>query len=205
MSTAMCRDEMQPREAGLEVTERERNGMLSKILTALIVIVVVFAVVVATRPSEFRIERTATIAAPAPAVFAQVNDFHKWEAWSPYARRDPGMKKGFEGAPAGVGAVYTWSGNNEVGEGRTTIIESRPNELIRIRLDFMRPFAATNTAEFSFKPEGERTAVTWSLAGQHNFMGKAVGLFMNMDRMVGGDFETGLAQLKLVAETGPKP
>lgn len=179
--------------------------MLSKILTALIVIVVVFAVVVATRPSEFRIERTATIAAPAPAVFAQVNDFHKWEAWSPYAKRDPGMKKGFEGPPAGIGAVYTWSGNNEVGEGRTTIIESRPNELIRIRLDFMRPFAATNTAEFSFKPEGERTAVTWSLAGQHNFMGKAVGLFMNMDRMVGGDFETGLAQLKLVAETGPKP
>ncbi|HSE04267.1 MAG TPA: SRPBCC family protein [Methylomirabilota bacterium] len=178
--------------------------MLSKILIALIVIVVVFAVVVATRPAEFRIERTATIAAPAPAVFAQVNDLHKWEAWSPYARRDPGMKKGFEGAPAGVGAIYTWSGNNEVGEGCTTIIESRPDELIRIRLDFVRPFAATNTAEFTFRPEGDRTAVTWSLAGRHDFMGKAVGLFMNMDRMVGGDFEAGLAQLRSVAEAAPK-
>jgi hypothetical protein len=179
--------------------------MLLKILIGLVVIVVALAMVVATRPSEFRVERTATVAAPAPVVFAQVNDFHKWEAWSPYAKRDPEMKKSFEGEPAGVGAVYAWSGNREVGEGRTTIVESRPNELIRVKLEFVRPFAATNTAEFTFRPEGERTAVTWTLIGRHRFMGKAVGLVMNLDRMVGRDFETGLAQLGAVAEAAARP
>lgn len=179
--------------------------MLAKIFIGLAVIVVVLVVVVALRPSEFRVERAATIAAPPPVVFAQVNDFRKWDAWSPYARRDPAMKKSFEGAPAGVGAVYTWSGNHEVGEGRTTIIESRPHDLIRIKLEFVRPFAATNTAEFTFRPEGERTAVTWSLAGRNSFMGKAVGLFMNMDRMVGVDFEQGLARMKSVVEAAPRP
>jgi hypothetical protein len=179
--------------------------MLAKIVIGLAVIVVVFVVVVALRPSEFRVERAATMSAPPPVVFAQVNDFRKWDAWSPYARRDPAMKKSFEGALAGVGAIYTWSGNHEVGEGRTTIIESRPHDLIRIKLEFVRPFAATNTAEFTFRPEGERTAVTWSLAGRNNFMGKAVGLFMNMDRMVGGDFEQGLARMKSVVEAAPRP
>jgi carbon monoxide dehydrogenase subunit G len=178
--------------------------MLLKILIGLVVIVVALAMVVATRPSEFRVERTATVAAPAPVVFAQVNDFHKWEAWSPYAKRDPEMKKSFEGEPAGVGAVYAWSGNREVGEGRTTIVESRPNELIRVKLEFVRPFAATSTAEFAFKPEGERTAVTWSLDGRNGFIAKAMGLVVNMDRMIGGDFETGLAQMKSVVETGPR-
>jgi hypothetical protein len=179
--------------------------MLAKIVIGLAVIVVVFVVVVALRPSEFRVERAATMSAPPPVVFAQVNDFRKWDAWSPYARRDPAMKKSFEGALAGVGAIYTWSGNHEVGEGRTTIIESRPHDLIRIKLEFVRPFAATNTAEFTFRPEGERTAVTWSLAGRNNFMGKAVGLFMSMDRMVGVDFEKGLAQMKSVVEAAPRP
>lgn len=179
--------------------------MVLKILIALVVIVAVLAVVVATRPSEFRVQRTTTISAPAPVVFAQVNDFHKWEAWSPYVKRDPAMKKTFEGAPAGVGAIYTWSGNNEVGEGRTTIIESRPSELIRVQLEFVRPFAATSIAEFTFKPEGERTAVTWSLNGHNNFIAKAMGLVVNMDRMIGGDFETGLAQMKSAAEAGPRP
>jgi hypothetical protein len=179
--------------------------MVLKILIALVVIVAVLAVVVATRPSEFRVQRTTTISAPAPVVFAQVNDFRKWEAWSPYVKRDPAMKKTFEGAPAGVGAIYTWSGNNEVGEGRTTIIESRPSELIRVKLEFVRPFAATSIAEFTFKPEGERTAVTWSLSGHNNFIAKAMGLVVNMDRMIGGDFETGLAQMKSAAEAGPRP
>jgi polyketide cyclase/dehydrase/lipid transport protein len=179
--------------------------MVWKILIALVVMVAVLAVVVATRPSEFRVQRTTTISAPAPVVFAQVNDFHKWEAWSPYVKRDPAMKKTFEGAPSGVGAIYTWSGNNEVGEGRTTIIESRPSELIRVQLEFVRPFAATSIAEFTFKPEGERTAVTWSLNGHNNFIAKAMGLVVNMDRMIGGDFETGLAQMKSAAEAGPRP
>lgn len=178
--------------------------MVIKVLIALVAIVVVLVVVIASRPSEFRVERTATMAAPAPAVFAHVNDFHRWEAWSPYAKRDPGMRTSFEGPPAGVGAIYTWSGNHEVGEGRSTIIESRPNELVRIKLEFVRPFSGTSTADFTFRPESDRTAVTWSLAGRNNFIAKAMGLVMNMDRMIGGDFETGLAQMKSVVESTPR-
>src|SRR5213596_3862714 len=177
--------------------------MLMKTLIALAVIVVVF-VVVATRPSEYRVARTVTISAPAPAVFAQVNDFHKWDAWNPWAKMDPAMKQTYEGAPAGTGAIYTWAGNNEVGEGRMTLTESRPSDLVRIRLEFLKPFATTSTAEFSFKPEGDHTAVTWSMTGKVNFMAKVVHLFMDMDRMIGGNFEKGLAQLKSVVEAAPK-
>lgn len=177
--------------------------MLSKILIAVAVVVVVFVAIVATRPDEFRVQRTVTISAPAEAVFAQVNDFRNWEAWSPWARLDPAMRKTYEGAPAGTGAVNTWSGNRDVGEGRATIVESRPNELIRIRLDFVRPFAGTSTAEFTFTPEGDRTAVTWSLYGRNNFVGKAMCLFTDMDKMVGGQFEQGLAQMKAVTEVAP--
>ncbi|MCI0635291.1 MAG: SRPBCC family protein, partial [Actinobacteria bacterium] len=128
--------------------------MLMGFLVAAGVIVAGSLVVVASRPSEFRVARTATIDAPVPVVFAQVNDFHKWAAWSPYEKRDPAMRKTYEGAPAGTGAIYSWAGNKEVGEGRSTITESRPNELIRIRLEFARPFKATSTAEFTFRPEG---------------------------------------------------
>ena len=177
---------------------------LVKILIALVAIAVVL-VVVATRPSEFRVARTARIAAPAPVVFAQVNDFHKWEAWSPWAKLDPAMKQAYEGAPVGTGAVYTWAGNKEVGEGRMTLTESRPSELIKIELEFFKPFATTSTAEFTFKPEGDHTLVTWSMTGQNNFIAKAVHLFMDMDTMVGGQFENGLARMKSVAEAAHKP
>src|SRR5437870_4044440 len=145
--------------------------MLVRIVIALAVLVAVFVGVVSMQPSEFRVARTATIAAPAPAVFAQVNDFHKWEAWNPWAKIDPAMKYAYEGAPAGVGAVYTWAGNREVGEGKMTITESRPNERVAVKLEFMKPFEATSNAEFTFKPEGDRTVVTWSMIGQNNFMG----------------------------------
>ncbi len=178
--------------------------MLRKILTGLAVVIAVFIGVVAIQPSEFRIARTGAISAPAAVVFAQVNDFHKWEAWSPYAKLDPAMKKTYEGAPAGTGAIYAWAGNSDVGEGRTTIIESRPNEQITIKLEFVRPFAGTSTAEFTFNPEGHQTAVTWNLSGKNNFIAKAVSLFINMDNMVGGQFEQGLAQLKSVVEAAPK-
>lgn len=174
--------------------------MLKKILISLVVIIVVFVVVVATRRADFRVTRSTTIAAPPEAVFAQVNDFHKWDAWSPWAKLDPAMKRTHEGAPAGPGAIYSWAGNKEVGEGRMTITESRTNELIRIKLEFLKPFAAVNTTEFTFKPGGNQTAVTWSMTGTNNFMAKAFCLFMNMDKMVGGDFEKGLAQMKSVAE-----
>ncbi len=178
--------------------------MLVRTLVGLGVIVVGFVVLVALRPSEYRVARTAIIAAPAPAVFAQVNDFHRWGAWNPWAQIDPAMKQAYDGAPAGPRAIYTWAGNNEVGEGRMTLTESRPSELIRIKLEFLRPFAATSTAEFAFKPEGDRTAVTWSMTGDVNFMAKVIHLFMDMDRMIGGNFEKGLAQMKSVVEAGAR-
>ena len=174
--------------------------MLTKTLLVIAALIVVFLIVVALQPSSFRVARTATISAPAFAVFAQVNDFHKWQAWSPY-EKDPAMKKTFEGPPAGTGASYAWSGNSEVGEGRSTITDSRPNERITIKLEFVRPFAGTNTAEFGFTPKGDQTEVTWSLAGHKNFMSKAVCMFMDMDKMVGGDFEKGLGKLKSVVES----
>jgi hypothetical protein len=178
--------------------------MITKILIALAVIVVAFVVIVALQPSEFRIVRSATISAPAPAVFAQVNDFHNWEAWSPWAKLDPAAKTTFEGSSAGIGAIFRWAGNKEVGEGSMTITESRPSDLIRIKLEFLRPFAASNTAEFTFRPEGNQTDVTWSMEGQNNFIAKAVCLFMNMDKMVGGQFEKGLASMKSVVEVRSK-
>ena len=178
--------------------------MLVKILigsAALVgLVVAVLAVIVALQPSEFRIVRTATIAAPPTAVFAQVNDFHNWEAWSPWAKLDPAARNTFEGAPAGTGAVFAWAGNGNVGAGRMTIVESRPTELVRIRLEFMKPFTATNTAEFAFKPDGTQTAVTWSMFGHNNFIARAFCLFVNMDKALGGEFEKGLASMRSVAE-----
>jgi hypothetical protein len=178
--------------------------MLIYILIALAAIVVLLFIVVALRPADFRISRSSTISAPAPALFAQVNDLHNWSAWSPWEKIDPAMKKTYEGAPAGIGAIYSWIGNSKVGEGRMTVTESRPNDMIRIKLEFQKPFKATNTAEFTFKPEGNQTTVTWSMSGKNNFMVKAFGLLMNMDKMVGGEFEKGLAQMKTVAETALK-
>ncbi len=179
--------------------------MLPIILGALTALVVVLVIIVATRPSDFRITRTAKIAAPSSAVFAQLNDFHKWTAWSPWEKMDPQLKRTYEGPPAGTGAVYSWSGNKKVGEGRMTIVESRPSNLIRIKLEFFKPFAANNTAEFTFQPEGNQTAVTWTMIGKHHFMSKAFCMFMNMDKMVGGDFEKGLANMKSVVETRANP
>lgn len=174
--------------------------MIMPILISLAVIVVLFVVVVAMRPSEFRVARSARIAAPPEAAFAQVNDLHRWAAWSPWEKIDPALKRTFEGPAAGMGASYSWAGNNKVGQGRMTIIESHPGELVRIQLEFLKPFRATNTAEFTFKSEGSQTAVTWSMFGKNNFMGKALHVFMNMDKMIGGQFEKGLAQMKPVAE-----
>jgi len=173
-----------------------------KIVAALAVVVIGFAGFVTARPSHYRVTRTVTMAAPASTVFAEVNDFHRWGAWNPWAKLDPAMKQSFEGAPAGPGAIYTWAGNREVGQGRMTVTESRPSELVRINLEFLKPFAATSTAEFTFRPNGDRTAVTWSMVGQANFVAKIIHLFVDMDRMIGGNFERGLTDLKLIVEAG---
>jgi len=178
--------------------------MLILILILLAVIVTVFILVVAVQPSEFRVARSVTMSAPAPALFAQVNDFHRWEAWNPWGKIDPAIKQTYEGAPAGVGAIYSWVGNNQVGEGRMTITESRPNDLIRLKLEFYKPFAATNSAEFTFKPAGDQTAVTWSMTGNKNFMAKAIHLFVSMDKMIGGQFDKGLGSMRSLVEGAPK-
>src|SRR5262245_51620558 len=179
--------------------------MFAKILIVLAVVIVVFVIFVAMRPSSFRIQRCATIAAPAEAVFEQVNDFRRWQAWSPWEKLDPDLKRTFEGPLSGAGSVYRWVGNKKVGEGSMTLTQSVPGEIVRIKLVFIKPFAATNTAEFTFKPEGDQTAVTWSMTGNNNFMAKAFCLFVNMDKMVGGDFEKGLTQLKQVVESNARP
>jgi len=174
--------------------------MLKKILISLGVCLLLFIVVIALQPADFRVSRSATVSAPPVIVFEQVNDFHKWEAWSPWAKLDPAMKQAFEGAASGTGTVYTWAGNDQVGEGRMTITESRPGELVKIDLEFLEPFAARNIAEFAFKTDGAQTTVTWTMTGKNNFMAKAFQFFVNMDKLVGGDFEKGLAQLKTAAE-----
>jgi carbon monoxide dehydrogenase subunit G len=174
--------------------------MLTRFLIALAVVVILFIVAVASRPSTFRIMRSATVAAPPEVVFMQVYDLHRFQEWSPWAKLDPGCKTTFDGPGAGVGAAFSWSGNKKVGEGRMTLTESRPPEFIGFKLEFLTPFKATNTTEFTFKPDGGQTVVTWAMSGKCNFMAKAFGLFMNCDKMVGGDFEKGLAQMKSLAE-----
>lgn len=169
------------------------------LIVAAIVIALFFGFV-ALRSSEFRVTRSAVIAAPASEVFAQVNDFHKWEAWSPWARIDPAAKNTFEGPSAGTGAIFRWAGNSNVGEGGMTIIESKPHELIRIKLEFLKPFAGTNDVQFTFQPEGDKTAVTWSMDGKSNFICKIFSLFMSMDKMIGEKYEEGLASIKAIVE-----
>ena len=177
--------------------------MLINILIGVAVVIALLVIFVAMRPSEFRVTRQGAIGAPPSAVFPQVNDFHNWEAWSPWAKLDPAASNSFEGPTAGTGATFRWAGNKEVGEGNMTITESRPNDLIRLRLEFLKPFAATNTTEFAFQPEGGQTVVTWSMFGKNSFMSKAVGLFMDCEKMVGGQFEQGLANMKSVVEAKP--
>ncbi len=174
--------------------------MLKKVLIVGAVIAAGLAVFISAQPAPFTVSRSATIAASPTAVFALVNDFHKWEAWSPWAKIDPAMKTTYEGAPAGAGAIYTWSGNKDAGAGRMTIADSTPNDSIGINLEFTKPFAATNTATFTFKPAGSGTAVNWSMTGNKGFLQKAFSLAMDMDKMIGTDFEKGLAQLKTLAE-----
>ena len=176
--------------------------MLNIILILVAIAVIIFVLVATMRPSDFRVTRTITISAPASDVFAQVNDLHQWDAWSPWAKLDPNAKNSFEGPLSGVGAIMRWAGNSKVGQGSMTIIESRPGEFIRFKLEFLKPFTATNTAEFTFTSENNQTTVTWCMYGKNNLMSKAMGLIMNCDKMVGGQFEQGLATMKSVVEAG---
>ena len=174
--------------------------MLNIILIALAVIVVLFIVVVATRPSDFRVTRTGRISAPAEVVFANVNTLRNWEAWSPWAKIDPNAKSTFSGPESGPGSSMAWSGNNKVGEGRMTITDIKPYDVIHIKLEFLRPMKATNMAEFLFKADGNQTTVTWSMSGKNNFIGKAFHMIVDCDKMIGRDFEKGLASLNSASQ-----
>jgi len=170
---------------------------------ALLAVGAVAAVLVhaATRPDRSHVARTAVIEAPPDRIFALINDLRGWRAWSPYETKDPAMKRDYAGPPSGVGAVYAWNGNDAVGEGRMEIVEASPPSRIVVKLDFLRPFAGHNTATFTLAPQGRATAVTWAMDGPATYFGKLIGLFIDLDRMIGRDFETGLANLKTLAET----
>jgi hypothetical protein len=182
------------------------NAMIKKILAVLVVLIAAFAGYVALQPDELLVQRQATIAAPPAAVFEQVNDLKKWDAWSPWAKMDPNAKIGFEGPAAGKDAAFTWSGNDKIGEGRMTIVDSRPAELVDIKVDFTKPFENSSSSKFELKPEANQTLVTWSMGGRQNFIEKAMCIVFNGKKMISDEMEKGLSNLKAVAEKGtPTP
>ena len=176
--------------------------MLNAGIVVVVLIVAVVAVVAyaSTRPDSFRVQRSAAIMAPADKIFSLINDYRNWPQWSPYENRDPDMKRTFTGAPSGKGAKYAWEGNRNVGSGAMEIIDTAPPNKILIKLDFIKPFEGHNVVEFTLAPKGEMTDVTWVMSGPAPFMSKVMQVFINMDRMIGKDFEAGLASLKAAAE-----
>ena len=179
--------------------------MIKKILIGVGVLLVVLVGVVMSRPDSFRVERAQDIAAPAAIVYDQVVDFHNWAKFSPWEKLDPSMKKTFEGPNSGVGATYSWVGNDKVGEGRMTLTEGTPPSHVGINLEFIKPFSATNKTDFNIKEiDATHSNIAWVMTGNNNFASKAMSLVMDMDSMVGGDFERGLTDLKVVAEERAK-
>jgi uncharacterized protein YndB with AHSA1/START domain len=171
--------------------------------TIAIVIAVLFAALLAyaaTKPDTFRVQRATSIKAPPEKIFALINDLHSWNAWSPYEKKDPAMKRTHSGAANGKGAVYAWEGNHEIGMGSMEITESSPPSKVAIKLDFIKPFEGHNTAEFTLEPKGDSTNVTWAMYGPTPYLAKIIHVFFDMDNMVGKDFEAGLASLKTAAE-----
>jgi len=177
--------------------------MIKKILLVLAAVTATLTIVILSQPDDFSLSRSTLIAASPLAVHQQVNDFRKWEAWSPWANLDPNSTTTYEGAESGNGAIFKWSGNSEVGEGSQEIVESRPGELVRIKLVFIKPFAGTSDTEFNFLPEGDGTRVTWTMTGKNDFIGKGISLIMDCETMLGPMFEKGLANLKSVVESLP--
>jgi hypothetical protein len=175
--------------------------MIKKIIFGLIAVIAIICGIASTRSDDMIVSRSATVNAPPATLFAIVNDFKQWDAWSPWSKLDPAMKVNFEGPTQGVGAVYHWSGNNDVGEGTTRLVESKPNELVGMKLEFVRRFAGTNDVKFMFAPDGAGTKVTWAMQGKKPFIGKIVGLFMDCEKMCGDQFSEGLANLKKLAES----
>ena len=168
------------------------------ILIGLLVLgVLIFA---ATKPDTFRVQRSASIKAPPERIFALINDFNAWPTWSPWEKKDPAMKRTLGATATGKGATYAWEGNKEVGQGRMEITEAVPSSKVVLKLDFLKPFEAHNTVDFTLEPKGDSTNVVWAMQGPTPYFVKIVHVFMDMDKMVGKDFEAGLANLKAAAE-----
>lgn len=174
--------------------------MFKKIAIGLVVIVVVILGLAATKPDNFTLQRVTTIKAPPEKIMALLADFHNWPSWSPWEKLDPNMQRAYSGAPSGKGAIYSWTGNSKVGQGRMEIIDLTPPSSTTIKLDFLKPFAMASMTQFVLTPKGDSTTVTWNMNGPTPFMNKVMNVFISMDSMVGPDFEKGLAQLKAAAE-----
>jgi len=174
--------------------------MLKSIAIAVAVLIIGILGYAATRPDTFRVERSASIKAPPDKVYALIDDFKRWEAWSPWEKKDPAMQRTYGATTKGKGATYAWNGNKDVGQGGMEIVESIAPSKIAIKLDFLEPFEAHNQVEFTLTPKGDATDVRWAMQGPVPYFAKIIHMFMDMDQMVGKDFETGLANLKSLAE-----
>jgi hypothetical protein len=174
--------------------------MFKKIALVLVVLIVALLAYAATRPDAMHVERVASIKAPPGKIFPLINDFHSWRSWSPYEKLDPAMKRGYSGAANGKGAVYEWDGNSQAGQGRMEITNTSAPSHVTIALDFIKPFEGHNVARFALVPHGDSTTVTWAMDGPSPYVAKLMGVFVNMDTLIGKDFETGLANMKAIAE-----
>ncbi len=174
--------------------------IIAIIAIVLVVAIAIILILAATKPDRFSFQRATTVKAPPERIFLLINDFHQWGTWSPYENKDPAMKRSYSGEASGKGAVYAWEGKKNVGSGRMEILDASAPAKIVIKLDFFTPFEGHNTAEFTMLPQGDATNVTWLMHGPLPFMGKIMHVFINMDRMVGKDFEIGLANLKRLTE-----
>jgi polyketide cyclase/dehydrase/lipid transport protein len=174
--------------------------MFKKIALVVVVLIVAVLAYAATRPDTLHVQRAARVKASPEEIYPLISDFHRWTSWSPYEKRDPAMKRTYSGAEQGKGAVYEWEGNSEVGQGRMEITDTSDPSRVTIKLDFIKPFEGHNVAQFALVAQGGTTNVTWSMDGPTPFLGKLIGVFMNMDTMIGKDFETGLANLKALTE-----
>jgi uncharacterized protein YndB with AHSA1/START domain len=174
--------------------------IIGAIVAILVVVILAIVAVALTRPDSFRVQRSIAIKAPPEKIFALIDDFHQWSAWSPYEKLDPGMKRTYGGAPSGVGATYSWESQGKAGVGGMEITKTSAPNLVTLSLNFTKPMKARNMVDFTLEPQGETTKVTWAMYGPSPLAAKVMGLFVSMDSLVGKDFETGLANLKAVAE-----
>ena len=174
--------------------------MLPIAIACPVVLLAAFLAYVATRPNTFRVQRSKRIIAPPESIFALINDLHRWPAWSPWENKDPAMKRTYSGADQGPGAAYAWEGNKDVGAGSMEILDASPPSTIAMKLDFLRPFEAHNLVDFTLVPKGDSTLVNWAIHGPVPYFAKILHLFINMDSMIGKDFEAGLAKLKSLTE-----